>query len=375
MKGLEDRIRDACAVADTWGPEEPRPLRLPVRPRLRLNVIAPLTAAAAVVVAVSLVLVILPRHSRPAPPTPATASPYLLAMHDGVLDVVDSRTGEPHGEGKTGYGSAVTRGPRPGTYLVSQPEKSGPSGTSRIRMVRLTEDGRAVVEAAPHWSVPGGVRKLALSPDGRHLAYTTREITLAPGTQPNIHPIVIGVLDLRTGARREWTLPKAQDASASTKTTEWDWGLSWSGDNTTLIFTARVTGRPNQVRALDTTAPGSDLRSARVLVAGAGRIGGTIAFAVPSGDRHTVIAAVDGARSSGRAKAVLAEYVDGRFTRILATLPGCGPVHMLTSGPNGLLISRNSTQCGNGSGTLIVMNRGRIRIGLTSEGNVESAAW
>ncbi|GAA4630465.1 hypothetical protein GCM10023196_055930 [Actinoallomurus vinaceus] len=375
MKGLEDRIRDACAVADTWGPEEPRPLRLPVRPRLRLNVIAPLTAAAAVVLAVSLVLVILPRRSRPVPSTPATASPYLLAMSGGVLEVVDSRTGRPHGEGIDGYGPAVTRGPRPGTYLVSQPEK-GLSGPTRIRTVRLTADGRTVVESAPHWSVPGLVRELALSPDGRRLAYTIRNITVVPGAPATVQPIVVGMLDLRTGARREWTLPKAQDASASKKPdAEWNWGVSWSADNATLIFTARVTGRTAQVRALDTTAPGSDLLATRVLVSGAGKIGGTLAFAVSSGDRHTVIAAVDGARSSGRAKAVLAEYVDGRFTRILATLPGCGPVHTLTSSPNGLLISRNSTRCGNGSGTLIIMSRGKVQNGYSSEEEVASAAW
>ncbi|WP_242907241.1 hypothetical protein [Actinomadura terrae] len=140
---------------------------------------------------------------------------------------------------------------------------------SRLHGFRLTVDGH-VTGLAPvaGGAVPGLLAGLAISPDGRHAAFATApcEGGLSPAARPRA---VLTVVDLGSGRRHSWDAPEESIIGE----------IVWARDSRTVGYTLSDvpagTIRHLAVRALDTAAPGTDLRGGRVLFrppADAGRI-------------------------------------------------------------------------------------------------------
>jgi hypothetical protein len=118
--------------------------------------------------------------------------------------------------------------------------------TSPVRLFRLRigAGGHPTLSPLAIPPQPGG--DLALSPDGSKLAIGDENTT-------------IRVFDLATGAERTWTWPGhgriTNNAGGNGEV------LSWTADDRTLAFQQWV-GSSIDVRLLDTTTPGGDLRRA-----------------------------------------------------------------------------------------------------------------
>jgi hypothetical protein len=135
-------------------------------------------------------------------------------------------------------------------------------GNTRVRFFRLQlgPAGRVSrLTAIP--SLPSGPRAaqlagIALSPDGSELAVALH------GSGPSERdPEILGI-NLATGSQREWVWPGTGWVGNFKPIGE---PLSWTADGRMLAF-QKWTGNNVQVRLLDTTAPGSSLRSARLIV-------------------------------------------------------------------------------------------------------------
>ncbi|WP_157431546.1 hypothetical protein [Actinomadura hibisca] len=352
-------MRDAYRAADSWGPDVPPPLPAAPRPRRRVRVLAPLGAAVAVgaVVAGAVVAGVgEPERTPPGPVAPA-ATPYVLMTVSRGLSVVDSRTGlVPHapvpppekaGGAKAAY-NAVTRGAGAGEYLASistlvraPTRRTPPKSSSRVYRVTVTGDGRAEIGAPLDWTIPGVLREMALSPDGRRLAYL-RAMDEGPK---------LGVLDLASKRHREWPVRTA-GIPDTTKS------LAWRADGLEVVFTRRGT-----VRGLD-PATGRE----RTLVPATKAPGG-IDSAVPDADGLTV-AVVNGKRVR------LFQYRGGRWSKPLVTIPGCGGVAMFTRAGDGrtLLLGRDAAACSLPI-RLYAVQDGQVRRIFKSDGTFASVAW
>jgi hypothetical protein len=113
--------------------------------------------------------------------------------------------------------------------------------------LRLAADGRVVALTRLLSVASAGVPVFAVSPDASRLAYAT-----AYG---------IRVVSLATGVSRSWTAGGHTVAGNAVQ-------LSWAGDQTIAIYWASVAAGSGQtgVRLLDTSAPGGNLLSSRLII-------------------------------------------------------------------------------------------------------------
>ena len=203
----------------------------------------------------------------------------------------------------------------PGGTFVAVASRSGPC-RSDLHRFRLTEDGRATgIRPIPGGTVAALAGGVAISPDGRRLAFATAPCApTADASRPRAarHArAALTVLDTTTGERRTWNGP--DDAVIG--------GIVWAADGRTLGYLlGRTAGdglHDTAVHALDTRAPGSGLRSADVL------------YRHPDGP-DTLTSAVmnaDGRSGSGvlRKKqppsTVLFTFAKGRPPRVTKTIP------------------------------------------------------
>ncbi|MGI5165612.1 hypothetical protein ACQEU3_14745 [Spirillospora sp. CA-253888] len=360
MSGLEERVRDAYRAADAWGPDTPPPLPAARRPRRRARLLAPLGAAVAVTAVAAAAVIVGAGEPERTPPRPAgpVATPYVVMSVGKGLSVVDGRTGlAPHGPAtlpgkvdpaRTGY-HAVTRDAGTGGYLtgvstLTKPptRRLPPKFSSRVHRVAVTAEGRAKIGPSLDWTAPGVLLEMALSPDGRRLAYFRAMGEGGPR---------LGVLDLASLRQSEW--PVRSGGAPLTGL-----GLAWRPGGREVTFTLR-----NTVRGLD-PATGRE----RTLVPGTGAPG-RVELAVPDAD-GLVVAVVNGK------KVRLFRYSEGRWGGSPVTLPGCGGVTMLTYAGDGrtLLLGRDSAACSDVS-RLYAVRDGQVRWLIRSHGTFQSAAW
>jgi hypothetical protein len=126
---------------------------------------------------------------------------------------------------------------------------------------------------------------MALSPDGARLAL-------------DLHPAQIRVVTLATGSTRQWTWPGSAHSADVWVGNDKPIGqpFSWTADGRTLAFPISTeSGGITTVRLLDTTVPGSSLRSARssVVFPGLGHLkSGPIGITLitPDGSRIVTVA-------------------------------------------------------------------------------------
>jgi hypothetical protein len=134
-------------------------------------------------------------------------------------------------------------------------------GDTRVRFFRLQLSSTGHVAQLTELSLPqkpraGQLAGIALSPDGSELALALH------GSGPSERdPEILGI-SLATGSQREWVWPGTGWVGNFKPIGE---PLSWTAGGRMLAF-QKWTGNNAQVRLLDTTAPGSSLRSARLVV-------------------------------------------------------------------------------------------------------------
>ncbi|MGH3287544.1 MAG: hypothetical protein ACRDPD_23105 [Streptosporangiaceae bacterium] len=343
MIANEDRLRAATrAAADTVPPGTAPPLRLPDEPgrqrsRARrdrrrpgwLRAMTPLAAAAAVagVVIASLVLtsgVHTPQGSGTGPASGTNAlrgvPPYYLALADQVEPT-------PYAEIRstaTGAVLARVRPPRPyGTFdfvtgaaddrtfvLAAQRWRNIASGTrglpaehrdgaTPVVFFLLRFDPGTRTARLTRLSHPAGLPSedlegIGLSPDGTRLALSLFSGITTPGGSRSRAPHGPGiqVVTLATGAVRQWAWPGAGWVGNFKPEGE---PLSWTADGRLVAF-QEWNGNDAQIRLLDTTARGADLRSSRLVVKfgdgyGTTILGGFNSLITPDGG--TVVAATE----------------------------------------------------------------------------------
>lgn len=200
----------------------------------------------------------------------------------------------------------------PGGMFVVAASRAKPC-ESRLYRFRLTHGGHATgITPINGGIIPSLVAGLAISPDGRRIAYATAPCADAPSALPPGMPpaaaspllpadppsAMLTVLDLTTGGRRTWT------AAGTMVIGE----IVWARDGHTLGYTTggvihRTPTSPPfspdgndgpsgdtigdvAVHALDTEAPGADLLAGRVLFRQPGGPG-TVTTAVMNPDSRT----------------------------------------------------------------------------------------
>jgi hypothetical protein len=304
MTTTEDRLRAAVrAAAETVTPGSAPPLRLPGR---RLNVpgrghrgrwlqaTTPLAAAVSVIAVLTASLAIANGlHGRQAGTGPAAAPaaalasvpPYYAALAgppDGLRHAVVRATA-------TGAVLATVTPPKPyrtftfvtgaaddrtfvlaaqrwwaigrGTAGLPAEELDGTAATKFFRLLinPATRSARLTALPLPEKPQAEQVAGIGLSPDGSKLALALRDVT-GPGNAPRGPGIQ--VITLATGAARDWVWPGAGWIGNFKPLGE---PLSWTADARVLAF-QEWTGNNAEVRLLDTTAPGSNLRSSKLVV-------------------------------------------------------------------------------------------------------------
>jgi hypothetical protein len=133
---------------------------------------------------------------------------------------------------------------------------------TRVRFfrLRLGPSGRVTQLTAlplPEKPQAAQLAGIALSPDGSKLAIALH----GSGPANAQRDPKIGVITLATGAMRQWVWPGTGWVGNFKPMGE---PLSWTADGRMLAF-QKWTGSNVAVRLLDTTAPGADLRSARLV--------------------------------------------------------------------------------------------------------------
>ncbi len=131
------------------------------------------------------------------------------------------------------------------TFVLAAQETSPP--VMVFYELRLRADGRVASLTRLLSVASAGVPVFAVSPDASRLAYAT-----AYG---------IRVVSLATGASRSWTADGHTVAGTAAE-------LSWAGDQTIAMYWASAApgSRQTGVRLLDTSAPGGDLLSSRLII-------------------------------------------------------------------------------------------------------------
>ncbi|MFC4008572.1 hypothetical protein ACFOY2_15180 [Nonomuraea purpurea] len=268
-------------------------------------------------------------------------------------------------EVKKNYGQRPTDSVRSPSPSPGQAQEivAGPGGTfvvaasraepceSRLYRFRLTGEGHATaVTPVPGGIAPALVAGLAISPDGRRIAYTTAPCADDPSTPPaaasppqaaSPPSATLTVLDTATGHHRTWT----------TGGTSVIGEIVWARDSRTLGYTtgdvnARTpppspdgTAEPPgdaignvTVRALDTDAPGTDLLAGRVLFRPPDGTG-TVTSAVMNPDGRTGY----GMMSKGRPPStIMFSFAEGRPMHVTKSIPpdpeGTFTLHTFSTG-------------------------------------------
>jgi hypothetical protein len=215
----------------------------------------------------------------------------------------------------------------PGTTFVLAASRAKPCETVLYRF-KLTDDGHAKdIAPVTGGSIPALVGGLAISPDGRRIAYATapcgdeRESTPAATA-----PITLAVLDTTTGQRRAWTSSRATIVGE----------IVWASDSHTVGYTksdVTSTAPPAgtsrqmprvatvgavQVRAVDVDVPGTDLLAGRVLFDSPGEAGTVVATAVMNSDGRTGY----GVQQKGKPPSTLLfTFGEGEPMKITSTIP------------------------------------------------------
>jgi hypothetical protein len=289
MNTVEERLRAATqAAAGTVAPGSAPPLHLPNRPDRRPGIrrppsrsgwprwVAPLAAAASViaVVAASLVITSGPPHGQ----TGSAAASRRTAMAvDRIppfyLTFVGGRGGRQHvviHSTATGVVLATILPPRPyGNFslvtaaeddrtFVLAAQRWRQASPTKLFLLRLDTGARVQrLTPLPIPAIPAAefTSAIAISPDASKLAMAVEQAPPRNDRNPEIR-----VFTLATGAERTWVWPGRATITNNGGTGQ---SLSWTADGRTLAFQEWV-GGGIEIRLLDTTAPGNDLRASRL---------------------------------------------------------------------------------------------------------------
>jgi hypothetical protein len=154
---------------------------------------------------------------------------------------------------------------------------------------------------------------LAISPDGRRIAYATGPCGNPRNSPPATAPISLTVLETTTGQHRTWTSSRPAIIGE----------IVWAGDNRTIGYTTAeispgsVTVGAVEVHATDTENPDTDLLSGRVLYAQDDRTD-AVTTAVMSIDGRTGYGAL---RKEQPASTVLFTFSEGKPIHVTQTIP------------------------------------------------------
>jgi len=293
MTPLQNKLRAALRETADEIPALPPPLDLSPRPRASRNArwrawAAPLAAATLVlaVVGVSLAVAANLKHQPAAARAQASRAgvpAYYVALIAAAKPQSD--VGNDLGASSLAYSAAELRSTQTGAVLarITPPKPyvsfTGVTGASDDRTFVLSAQGpepsvwppypaqrffllridpaaragaRMTLTALPAGYVPAGygIREMALSPDGTHLAAGVGE-SLGYAEE-------VDVFDLATGTERAWSASTCAECMPNAGGNLWFGvntdALSWTADSQRVAFTWE-----NTVRLLNTRAAGSDL--------------------------------------------------------------------------------------------------------------------
>ena len=330
MSGIEDILRQVMAGHDQEAPGAPDLLHAlqatpgpPGRRGKWPGLLVPLAAAAAVIGVVAASLAIsatfhgharpagsgpaAQSHPSPAPLRPAALRPAALRQVPRYFAELTDRVQEQAQAAVvrstlTGRVLATVTPPAPyriftwvsavgddRTFVLAAqrywPIGSGQAGlpaqnrdiTTPVVFFRLAFDPATHTAKLARLAVPGTIPSaqlagMAVSPDGTRLALDLRRSTSS-----------IQVVTLATGAIRSWA---GQGGGWTGNNKRFGHVFSWTADGTTLEFQQWEPGGPADIRLLDTTAPGTSLASAKIVLTfpDAGALG-TNTLLTPDGSR------------------------------------------------------------------------------------------
>ena len=193
------------------------------------------------------------------PPPPDQIFTWVSAAGDARTFVLAAQRYWPIGSGQAGLPAQNRDITTPVVFfrLAFDP------ATHTAKLARL-----AVPETIPSAQLAG----MTVSPDGTRLALDLRRSTSS-----------IQVVTLATGAIRSWA---GQGGGWTGNNKRFGHVFSWTADGTTLEFQQWEPGGPADIRLLDTTAPGTSLASAKIVLTfpDAGALG-TNTLLTPDGSR------------------------------------------------------------------------------------------
>ena len=296
MTPLQNKLRDALRETADEIPAQPPPLDLSPQPRASRNArwrawAAPLAAAALVLAAVGVSLTVAANLKHQPAAARAQASQAGLAGVPAYYVALiaaakpQSDVANDLGASSLAYSAAELRSTQTGAVLAritppkpyvsftgvtgasddrtfvlsaqgAQPSVVPPFPAQRFFLLRIDPAARAgarmTLTALPAGYVPAGygIREMALSPDGTHLAAGVGE-SLGYAEE-------LDVFDLATGTERAWSTRTCAECMPNAGGNLWFGvntdALSWTADSQHVAFTWE-----NTVRLLDTRAAGSDL--------------------------------------------------------------------------------------------------------------------
>jgi len=304
MTPLQNKLRDALRETADEIPAQPPPLDLSPRPRASRNArwrawAAPLAAAALVLAAVGVSLAVAAnlKHQPAAARAQAVQAgldgvpAYYVALFTAAKPQSD--VANDLGASSLAYSAAELRSTQTGAVLATitppkpyvsftgvtgasddrtfvlsaqgpEPSAVPPYPAQRFFLLRIDRAARAgarmTLTALPAGYVPAGygIREMALSPDGTHLA---------AGVGENLgYAEELDVFDLATGTEQAWSTRTCAECMPNAGGNLWFGvntdALSWAADSQHVAFTWN-----NTVRLLDTRAAGSDLLTDSTTVA------------------------------------------------------------------------------------------------------------
>ena len=363
---LEDRVRDAyqSAARTVQTLQRPAPMLAAgsVRRPRRMNVLAPIAAAAAVIVVIA-GSVALPRLFTGASANPATPQisapghypPFQVVLadksnSDSSLRVESAATGHvvttvalPWPGAEWG---AVTAVGDTGRFIVAAEPKSVPSrGFSfPTRLYALTLSARGAVAGLTPLAVPvlqGQVTSLAASTDGRTVAYT-----LVPLDARLDHSV--GIITGRTS--RQWSIGGLTRTGAGNLGI-FDVSVSSDGSMVAFITQSQVSGEAVWVLPTGSAPGGITARARKVYqhqlpTVGPGNKVAALDSALISPDGSTLYIATSGNSASGKVVTALTAYrtAGGASPATVTTFPGGfyeGLGEVLTPAGGGMLLAWN----------------------------------
>ena len=304
MTPLQNKLRAALRETADEIPAQPPPLDLSPRPRASRNArwrawAAPLAAAALVLAAVGVSLAVAANLKHQPADARAQAvqagldgvPAYYVALFTAAKPQSD--VANDLGASSLAYSAAELRSTQTGAVLATitppkpyvsftgvtgasddrtfvlsaqgpEPSAVPPYPAQRFFLLRIDRAARAgarmTLTALPAGYVPAGygIREMALSPDGTHLAAGVGE-SLGYAEE-------VDVFDLATGTERAWSARTCAECMPNGGGNLWFGvntdALSWTADSQHVAFTWN-----NTVRLLDTRAAGSDLLTDSTTVA------------------------------------------------------------------------------------------------------------